>query len=162
MIAAYAIGATKGYVICAQNTRLHATARKSRSTKLAGAVSGREDLRSASISTENKARRRRFRMRRGNGLMASIEGKARDAEPQASFFPIKAFLENLQTSTTWKLWPTSRDHDEGGDWFASMGTEKSNRNKGFCHCGQDANAGLIEIPMGMPLRKIVEEIGAAF
>jgi len=50
----------------------------------------------------------------------------------------------------------------GGDWFASMGTEKSKGTKVFAIAGKIANAGLIEIPMGMPLRKIVEEIGAAF
>jgi bidirectional [NiFe] hydrogenase diaphorase subunit len=47
----------------------------------------------------------------------------------------------------------------GGDWFASIGTEKSKGTKVFALAGKIRNTGLVEVPMGTTLREIVEEIG---
>ena len=47
----------------------------------------------------------------------------------------------------------------GADWFASVGTEKSKGTKVFALGGKLENVGLVEIPMGTPLRTIVEDIG---
>jgi bidirectional [NiFe] hydrogenase diaphorase subunit len=47
----------------------------------------------------------------------------------------------------------------GGDWYASIGTEKSKGTKVFALTGNIANTGLIEVPMGISLREIVEEMG---
>ncbi|NMC52340.1 MAG: NADH-quinone oxidoreductase subunit NuoF [Chloroflexi bacterium] len=48
---------------------------------------------------------------------------------------------------------------KGGEWFASIGTEKSKGTKVFALTGKIANTGLIEVPMGITLREIVYEIG---
>jgi bidirectional [NiFe] hydrogenase diaphorase subunit len=48
---------------------------------------------------------------------------------------------------------------QGGDWFASIGTEKSKGTKVFALAGKIRNTGLVEVPMGTTLREIVEEIG---
>jgi bidirectional [NiFe] hydrogenase diaphorase subunit len=48
---------------------------------------------------------------------------------------------------------------KGADWFASIGTEKSKGTKVFALAGKICNTGLIEVPMGTPLAKIVEEMG---
>ena len=48
---------------------------------------------------------------------------------------------------------------KGANWFASIGTEKSKGTKVFALAGKIKNTGLIEVPMGTSLRKIVEEIG---
>ncbi len=48
---------------------------------------------------------------------------------------------------------------EGGDWFASIGTEKSKGTKVFALAGTIRNTGLIEVPMGTSLRDIIEVIG---
>ena len=48
---------------------------------------------------------------------------------------------------------------EGGDWYASIGTEKSKGTKIFALTGKIRNTGLIEVPMGITLREIVEEMG---
>ena len=48
---------------------------------------------------------------------------------------------------------------EGGDWYASIGTEKSKGTKVFALTGKIRNNGLIEVPMGITLREIVEEMG---
>ncbi|MGE5741363.1 MAG: NADH-ubiquinone oxidoreductase-F iron-sulfur binding region domain-containing protein, partial [Candidatus Aminicenantes bacterium RBG_16_66_30] len=47
----------------------------------------------------------------------------------------------------------------GGEWFASIGTEKSKGTKVFSLVGNIENTALIEVPMGTTLKQIVEEIG---
>jgi ferredoxin len=48
-------------------------------------------------------------------------------------------------------------HD--GDWYASYGTEKSKGTKTFALAGKINRTGLIEVPMGIPLREIIYDIG---
>ena len=48
---------------------------------------------------------------------------------------------------------------KGGAAFAEMGTEKSKGTKVFALAGKIARGGLIEVPMGVTLRQVVEEIG---
>lgn len=48
---------------------------------------------------------------------------------------------------------------KGGEWFASLGTEKSKGTKVFALTGAVNNVGLIEVPMGTTLRTIVYDIG---
>ncbi|MFN2285714.1 MAG: NADH-ubiquinone oxidoreductase-F iron-sulfur binding region domain-containing protein [Anaerolineae bacterium] len=48
---------------------------------------------------------------------------------------------------------------KGGDWFASMGTEKSKGTKTFAIAGKVKHTGLIEIPLGVTIREIVYDIG---
>lgn len=48
---------------------------------------------------------------------------------------------------------------EGADWYASIGTDKSKGTKVFALTGKIRNNGLIEVPMGISLREIVEEMG---
>jgi NADH:ubiquinone oxidoreductase subunit F (NADH-binding)/NADH:ubiquinone oxidoreductase subunit E/Pyruvate/2-oxoacid:ferredoxin oxidoreductase delta subunit len=43
--------------------------------------------------------------------------------------------------------------------FAALGTEKSKGTKVFALAGKIARAGLIEVPMGITIREVVEEIG---
>lgn len=47
----------------------------------------------------------------------------------------------------------------GGEWFASMGTEKSKGTKVFALAGKVNNIGLVEVPMGTTLREIIYDIG---
>ena len=47
----------------------------------------------------------------------------------------------------------------GGDKFAALGTEKSKGTKVFALAGKIRRGGLIEVPMGVTLRQIVDEIG---
>jgi NADH:ubiquinone oxidoreductase subunit F (NADH-binding) len=49
--------------------------------------------------------------------------------------------------------------NNGADWYASIGTEKSKGTKVFALAGQLRNTGLIEVPMGITLREIVYDIG---
>ena len=49
--------------------------------------------------------------------------------------------------------------NEGADWFAQFGTEKSKGTKIFSLVGKITNTGLVEVPMGMTLREIIYDIG---
>lgn len=49
--------------------------------------------------------------------------------------------------------------NNGADWFAGIGSEKSKGTKVFALAGQLRNTGLIEVPMGITLREIVYEMG---
>ncbi|MBQ2203838.1 MAG: 4Fe-4S binding protein, partial [Oscillospiraceae bacterium] len=48
---------------------------------------------------------------------------------------------------------------KGAEWFASIGTEQSKGTKVFALGGKIKHTGLVEIPMGTPLRQVIEEIG---
>ena len=48
---------------------------------------------------------------------------------------------------------------KGAEWFVSIGTENNSGTKAFALTGNINNTGLIEVPMGVKLRKIVEDIG---
>jgi NADH-quinone oxidoreductase subunit F len=47
----------------------------------------------------------------------------------------------------------------GADWYRSYGTEKSPGTKAFALTGNIVNTGLIEVPMGTELKKIIFDIG---
>ena len=47
----------------------------------------------------------------------------------------------------------------GADWFKSIGTKGSPGTKIFALAGKVQNVGLVEVPMGISLRTVVEEIG---
>src|SRR6185503_11578670 len=47
----------------------------------------------------------------------------------------------------------------GGDWYASIGTERSRGTKVFALAGRVRNTGLVEVPMGTTLREVVYDIG---
>lgn len=48
---------------------------------------------------------------------------------------------------------------KGGEWFSSIGTEKSKGTKVFALAGKVNNVGLIEVPMGTTLREVIFDIG---
>ncbi len=93
-------------------------------------------------------------------LMASVEGKRGTPRPRPPF-PAESGLYNCPTlinnvETFANVAPIIR---KGAEWFASIGTEKSKGTKVFALAGKITNTGLIEVPMGTPLRRIVEEMG---
>lgn len=47
----------------------------------------------------------------------------------------------------------------GPDWFANLGTEKSGGTKAFALTGAIKNSGLVEVPIGTPLRELIYDIG---
>ncbi|NLP18831.1 MAG: 4Fe-4S binding protein, partial [Firmicutes bacterium] len=47
----------------------------------------------------------------------------------------------------------------GSEWYGQFGTEKSKGTKVFALTGKVKNTGLVEVPMGIPMREIIYEIG---
>jgi NADH:ubiquinone oxidoreductase subunit F (NADH-binding)/(2Fe-2S) ferredoxin len=47
----------------------------------------------------------------------------------------------------------------GAEWLSTVGTEKSKGTKTFALAGKVNNTGLIEIPLGITLREVIDEIG---
>ena len=93
-------------------------------------------------------------------LMASIEGKRGMPRPRPPF-PAQSGVwgkpTNINNVETWANIPVIIT--QGADWYASIGTEKSKGTKVFALTGKIANSGLVEVPMGIPLREIIYDIG---
>ncbi len=93
-------------------------------------------------------------------LLISIEGK-RGMPRQRPPFPSDKGLFGKPTVInnveTWSIIP--RIIREGSDWFASVGSEKSKGTKSFSLVGKVNNVGLVEVPLGTSLGKIVFDIG---
>ena len=93
-------------------------------------------------------------------LMRSIEGKRGEPTPRPPFPAVKGLfakptmLNNVETYAN-----VAQIILHGADWFAAMGTEKSKGTKVFALGGKINNTGLVEIPMGTPLRKVIYDIG---
>ena len=93
-------------------------------------------------------------------LLESIEGK-RGMPRLRPPYPAESGLWNKPTLVnnveTYALVPWIIRHS--ADAFAALGTEKSKGTKVFALAGKVVRGGLIEVPMGVSVREIVEEIG---
>jgi NADH-quinone oxidoreductase subunit F len=110
-----------------------------------------------------------LRINRGGGafvcgestaLMASLEGKV--GEPRAKYVHTseKGLWDqptNLNNVETWANVPLIINR--GAEWYRTIGTAGSKGTKIFSLVGKINNTGLVEVPMGISLRTIVEEIG---
>ena len=64
---------------------------------------------------------------------------------------------NLNNVETWANVP--QIIEKGAAWFTSIGSEKSKGTKLVSLSGHVVNSGIVEVPMGTPLRTLVHEIG---
>jgi bidirectional [NiFe] hydrogenase diaphorase subunit len=93
-------------------------------------------------------------------LISSVEGGRGNPRPrppypaQSGLWGNPTLINNVET-----LANIAPIIDRGADWFASIGTEKSKGTKIFSLTGKIRNNGLIEVPMGISLREIVENMG---
>ena len=93
-------------------------------------------------------------------LMQSLEGKV--GRPRAKYVhTVERGLydrpSNLNNVETWANVPLIIER--GAAWFASIGTAGSKGTKIFSLVGKINNTGLVEVPMGIPLREIIFDIG---
>ena len=93
-------------------------------------------------------------------LMNSIEGKRGEPRPRPPFPAVKGLfgqptvLNNVETYAN-----IPQIILKGAAWYSSIGTERSKGTKVFALGGKINNTGLVEIPMGTPLRTIIYDIG---
>ncbi len=93
-------------------------------------------------------------------LIASLEGKRgtphlRPPYPAVQGYRNKPTLVNNVETLALVPWIINNGHEA----FSSIGTEKSKGTKVFALAGKISKGGLIEVPMGITIRKIVEDIG---
>jgi NADH:ubiquinone oxidoreductase subunit F (NADH-binding)/(2Fe-2S) ferredoxin/NAD-dependent dihydropyrimidine dehydrogenase PreA subunit len=93
-------------------------------------------------------------------LMQSIEGKRGMPRPrppypaQQGLWKRPTVLNNVETYAN-----IAQIIQNGGAWYAEIGTESSKGTKVFALTGAVNNIGLVEVPMGIPLREIIYDIG---
>ena len=93
-------------------------------------------------------------------LLKSIEGGRGEPRPRPPFPAQRGVwgkptnINNVETYAN--IAPIIR---KGGDWYASMGTEKSKGTKIFSLTGKVNNIGLVEVPMGLTVGEMVFDVG---
>ncbi len=161
-IAAYAIGATQGYIYVRAEypiavKRLQIAIDQAREYGLLGKNIFDTDF---CFDIDLRLGAGAFVCGEETALMTSIEGKRGEPRCRPPFPAVKGLfgkptiLNNVETYAN-----VAQIILNGADWFASMGTEKSKGTKVFALGGKIKHTGLVEVPMGTTLREIVEEIG---
>jgi len=93
-------------------------------------------------------------------LLRSIEGRRGRPRPRPPYpsekglWGMPTLINNVETYAN-----VAPIINRGSEWFASIGTPKSAGTKVFALAGNIKNTGLIEVPMGVPLRTIIFDIG---
>ncbi|MDL1891431.1 NADH-quinone oxidoreductase subunit L [Sphingobacteriales bacterium CHB3] len=161
-IAAYAVGANQGYIYIRAEyplaiERLRLAIKQAERLGLLGnrifesQFNFRIDLRigaGAFVCGEETA------------LIRSIEGRRGRPKPRPPYpsekglFGAPTLLNNVETYAN-----VAPIINRGSAWFAAIGTPKSTGTKVFALAGKIKNTGLIEVPMGIPLRTVIFDIG---
>src|SRR5690606_3776983 len=93
-------------------------------------------------------------------LIASIEGKRGEPRMKPPFpatsglWGKPTLINNVETFANIPVIIL-----KGAQWFSRIGTEKSKGTKVFAIAGKINTTGLVEVPMGTTLRKIIFELG---
>ena len=161
-IAAYAVGASSGYVYCRAEYPLAVTRlRKAiREAGRAGYLGSRIMDTEFSFEVDVRLGAGAFVCGEETALIASIEGGRGTPTPRPPYpassglWDRPTLINNVESYAN--VAPIIRN---GGAWFAGIGTEKSKGTKVFALAGRVVNTGLVEVPMGMSLREIVFDIG---
>ena len=162
LIAARAIGAHQGYIYARTEYPL-AIRRLEIAIQSAGeyGLMGQDILGSGfDFSVEIYQGAGAFVCGEETALMRSIEGKRGMPRPRPPFPAQKGLwdkptvLNNVET-----LANIAQIIRHGGEWYASVGTEKSKGTKVFALSGDVNNIGLVEVPMGASLRSLIFDVG---
>ena len=162
MIAAYAIGASQGYIYVREEYPLAVT-------HLQKAIIDCENLGLLGNNILKTDFSFSIKIARGAGafvcgessaLMKSVAGEV--GEPRAKYirsvvkglYDQPTVLNNVETLVNVPI-----IIDKGADWYKKLGTPKSSGTKVFSLVGKVRNTGLIEVPMGITLREIIYDIG---
>jgi bidirectional [NiFe] hydrogenase diaphorase subunit len=161
-IAAYAVGADQGYIYVRAEyplaiSRLVLAIKQAKQLGLLGSGVFESPF---NFTIDIRIGAGAFVCGEETALMASVEGKRGTPRPRPPFpaasglWGCPTLINNVETFANV---PTIIR--KGAAWFAGIGTEKSKGTKVFALAGKIRNTGLIEVPMGTPLRRIVEDIG---
>jgi bidirectional [NiFe] hydrogenase diaphorase subunit len=161
-IAAFAVGADQGYLYVRAEyplaiSRLQTAIKQAKALGLLGAGIFETPF---NFNVDIRIGAGAFVCGEETALMASVEGKRGTPRPRPPF-PAESGLWGCPTliNNVESFANISAIINKGGDWYASIGTEKSKGTKVFALTGKIKNNGLIEVPMGIPLRQIIMEMG---
>jgi len=162
VIGAYAIGATQGYIYCRAEyplaiERIETALKQMKEYGLLG-----DNILGSGFSFQMKIMQGAgaFVCGETSAMVASLEGKR--GQPRSKYVHLAehglwdkpTLINNVET---WGNVPVILHR--GAEWYSSLGTETSKGTKTFALAGKIARTGLIEVPMGIPLRDIIYEIG---
>ncbi len=162
ILASYAIGASQGYIYVLSDynlaiKRFSMAIEQARERNLLGKnILGSKFSFDVDISLGAGA----WVCGESRALLCSIEGKRgmpRVRPPlsvDAGLWGLPTCTNNLRTLASVPL-----IIDKGADWFASVGTEGSKGTAVLGLTGKIANNGMVEVPMGTTLRKVIFDIG---
>ncbi len=161
IIAAYAIGSSRGYIYCRAEyplavRTLNIAIKQARALGLLG-----EDILGSGFSFDLEVRigAGAFVCGEETALMGSIEGKRGEPRPRPPFPAVSGLWakpSNVNNVETYANVPQIILN--GAKWYASMGTEKSKGTKTFALAGDVNHTGLIEVPLGINMREVVYDI----
>jgi len=162
LVAAYAIGATKGYVYIRDEyplaiERMGQAIEQARDAQLVGDhILGSSFSCSISIVRGAGA----FVCGEETALLKSIEGLCGEPHQRPPYPAVAGLwgkptvINNVETLATIPVILT-----KGARWFSTIGTKKSTGTKVFSLVGKINHIGLVEVPLGTPLRDIIYTIG---
>ncbi|PIR17273.1 MAG: NADH-quinone oxidoreductase subunit NuoF [Deltaproteobacteria bacterium CG11_big_fil_rev_8_21_14_0_20_49_13] len=162
IIAGLAIGATEGYIYCRAEyplavRRLYKAIDEAEKKNLLGNnILGKGYFLNIHIKEGAGA----FVCGEETALIGSIEGNRGMPRIRPPFPAISGLwgkptnINNVETfaNIPWII-------NNGGGAFAAMGTEKSKGSKVFALAGKIKRGGLVEVPMGITLREIINDVG---
>jgi NADH:ubiquinone oxidoreductase subunit F (NADH-binding)/(2Fe-2S) ferredoxin len=162
LIAAYAIGAEKGYIYIRSEYPLAIqTLQKAIAQAKAMTLLGEGILETPfKFDLELRFGAGAFVAGEETAILASVEGKRAMPRPRPPYpansglWQKPTLIQNVET-----LANISLIIQNGGAWFAKTGTPKCTGTKCFSLTGKINNPGLIEVPMGITLREVVFDIG---
>lgn len=162
LIAAYAIGATRGYIYCRAEyplaiERLQGAIAHCRAAGLLGGnILG--SLTDFDITIKQGAGA--FVCGEETAILASIEGGRGMPRPRPPY-PAVAGLHGMPTvlNNVETLANVPGILRNGTEWFRSLGIGDAAGTKVFALSGRVRNTGLVEVPVGVPLRDVVCTIG---
>lgn len=161
-IAAYAVGADEGYIYVRAEYPLAVQ-------RLRKAIAQAEEFGLLGENILGKGFNFKLHIKEGAGafvcgeetaLIASIEGERGMPRPKPPFpansglFAKPTLINNVETFANVALIIFN-----GANWFKELGTDNNAGTKTFALTGEVRNTGLIEVPMGTTLRKIIFDIG---
>lgn len=161
-LGAYAIGANEGYIYVRQEYPM-AVQNINAAIKLAEAYGflGKNILGSGfDFVVKVHMGAGAFVCGESTALMTALEGRVGEPRPKYVRSNVKGLWEKpsvLNNVETWANVPLIIN--KGADWFTGYGTDSSKGTKIFSLVGKITNTGLVEVPMGTPLRDIIFKIG---
>jgi NADH:ubiquinone oxidoreductase subunit F (NADH-binding) len=162
LIAAYAIGAEKGYLYIRSEYPLAIqTLQKAIAQAKSISLLGDKVLdTSFKFDLELRFGAGAFVAGEETAILASVEGRRAMPRPRPPYpansglYGQPTLIQNVETLANIPI-----IIQNGGTWFSKIGTHRCTGTKCFSLTGKTNNPGLIEVPMGITLREVVFDIG---